>query len=388
MAWLYLIFDNGNIWMFFRPYGEDTMKYMFLKGLSCWFCVAVLVCPIWAVEEYEVVDLGVGFRPVALNDSGMVVLNREAWESGPTTELYVWDGQQSNFLFGQAGWLVRSQINNNASIVSSFFLGGPGPYVSHYWNGGNLAATVSGDFMAINDNGQIVYIQSSDTSEMSYLREPNGNLIDLGNQEGRFIYGLAINDIGRITGATGNFDDLSDFAGFVWDQNNGLEELAPLTGDNFSCGVDINNSGQVVGWSSENHDEPYIDKHLVLWDQSGNVVDMGGEFMFLGTSVFMNDSAQIAGAFKLEGDDDFKSYFWDEETGFVLAQDLLADGSSWQVGGLWGINNQGQMIATAAFDGEYHAVLLTPVPEPGTLLLVSLGILTKRRIIGKRQSNT
>ena len=362
---------------------------MFLKGLSCWFLVAVLICPIWAVEEYEVVDLGEGFRPVALNDSGMAVLRRETQENGYTIELYVWDGQQSNFLFETPDFPMRSQINNNGHIISLFHRISGEPFVSYYWKDGNLETTTSGSFYDINDSDQIVYMNEivGETLEMSCLREPSGNLIDLGNQEGRFIHGLNINDTGQITGATSNFGDGSDFAGFVWDRNNGLRELTPLAGDNFSCGVDINNSGQVVGWSSEDHDDPYWDKHLVLWDQSGNIADMGGELLFEGTSVFMNDSAQIAGEFKLEGDDGFNSYLWEEETGFVLVQDLLADGSSWQVSGLWGINDQGQMIATAAFEGEGHAVLLTPVPEPGTLLLVSLGILTKRRIVGKRQSN-
>ncbi len=363
------------------------MKYMFLKGLSCWFFVAILIYPIWAVEEYEVVDLGEGLRPVALNDSGMVVLNREAWESGPTTEFYVWDGQQRNLLFEPNFWHMRSQINNNGGIVSVFSQMGPEPNVSYYWKDGNLEATASGAFLGINDNDQIVYIQSGASFEMSYLREPSGNLIDIGNQEGRFIDGVSINDIGQITGATGNYDDWSDLTGFVWDQNNGLNKLTPLAGDDFSFGIDINNSGQVVGWSSDYNVDSDMEKHLVLWDQSGNVVDMGAEMISSLYSVFLNDSAQIAGTFKLEGDDGFNSYLWEEETGFVLVQDLLAGGSSWQVSRLWGLNDEGQMIATAAFGGEYHAVLLTPVPEPGTLLLISFGILIKRRIVGKRQSN-
>lgn len=363
------------------------MKYMFLKGLAGWFFVAMLICPIWAVEEYEVVDLGVGFRPVALNDSGMAVLLRESLNDGRTTEFYVWDGQQSNLLFEPNFWHMRSQINNNGGIVSVFSQMGPERNVSYYWKDGNLEATASGGFLDINNNDQIVYVQSGASFEMSYLREPSGNLINLGNQEGRFIDGLAINDLGQITGATGNYDDWSDLTGFIWDQDTGLEELPPLAGDDFSFGIDINNSGQVVGWSSDYNVDSNMDRHLALWDGTGNIVDMGAEMISSLYGVFLNDSAQIAGGFKLEGDDGFNSYLWEEETGYVLVQDLLADGSSWQVGRLWGINDQGQMIATATFEGEGHAVLLTPVPEPGTLLLVSLGILIKRRIIGKRQSN-
>jgi len=43
------------------------------------------------------------------------------------------------------------------------------------------------------------------------------------------------------------------------------------------------------------------------------------------------------------------------------------------------INNLGQIIGTAQIGDEYHGVLLTPVPEPGMIGLVLLGMVWLRR---------
>jgi hypothetical protein len=47
-----------------------------------------------------------------------------------------------------------------------------------------------------------------------------------------------------------------------------------------------------------------------------------------------------------------------------------------------GINDAGQITGTGILNGEAHAVLLTPTPEPGAcgiMLLAALGLLSRRR---------
>ena len=359
------------------------MKNMIFKGCSCWFVVAVAVCPVWAFDGYEVTDLGEGLTPVALNDRGQTVLLKEAMVEGHTSELYVWDGHQSSFLFRSTDWFEGSHINNDGHIISRFFRTGSEPDVSYYWKDGNLEATMPGVFCDINNSDQIVYrVWTHETFlDKSYLREADGTLIDCGNVDNRTLFGVALNDMGQITGTTNKFSDGDEFDAFIWDHDQGFSILPPVAGDNFSGGVDINNKREVVGYTQKWDIDPFSSRRLVLWRPFEGVTDLGATLYDQGIHVFMNNSSQIAGEFKLEGDDEFESYIWEEGAGFVLVQELLEDDSPWEIGRLWGINNQGQMIATADFEGEYHGVLLTPVPEPGTLLLISFGILTMRRAI-------
>lgn len=55
----------------------------------------------------------------------------------------------------------------------------------------------------------------------------------------------AINDMGQVVGTS---DGVSFFRAFIWDSANGMRDLGDL-GDGSSCAADINNSGQVVGYS-------------------------------------------------------------------------------------------------------------------------------------------
>jgi hypothetical protein len=52
--------------------------------------------------------------------------------------------------------------------------------------------------------------------------------------------------------------------------------------------------------------------------------------------------------------------------------DLNSLVSGWVIETANGINNAGQIVGLASRNGESHAVLLTPVPEPSTFALLML----------------
>lgn len=54
-------------------------------------------------------------------------------------------------------------------------------------------------------------------------------------------------------------------------------------------------------------------------------------------------------------------------------QSLLLDGS-YTLDSIYDINDQGQILATAYRGGQWRSVLLTPVPEPGALAALGIGL--------------
>jgi probable HAF family extracellular repeat protein len=103
------------------------------------------------------------------------------------------------------------------------------------------------------------------------------------------------------------------------------DDLGTLGGA-FSTAYGINNSGQVVG-------ESYISgggQHAFLYSGSGSMQDLN---------------------------------------------DLINPASGWTLNVARSINDLGQIVGSGTIGGRSHTFLLTPVPEPSTFVLLSIGIL-------------
>lgn len=95
----------------------------------------------------------------------------------------------------------------------------------------------------------------------------------------------------------------------------------------------------------------------------------------------INDTGQVVGALSASG----PAFYWDSDNGVIGFYDLLPLDSGWKsLSFASDINNRGRLVGTGTTDrGEYHAFLMTPVPEsvieaeididPDTLNLSSKG---------------
>jgi probable HAF family extracellular repeat protein len=199
------------------------------------------------------------------------------------------------------------------------------------WENGiftNLCLNPNGrcDVYDINDKGQAVgYIEvdQGGTIRHAFLWE-NGMITDLGTfgEVDNWSAASAINELGQIVGH-------ADYKAALW-ENSELTILGTL-GGRLTSATDINDFGQVVGWSD-----------------------------------IINEPREI------------HAFIWDETSGFQDLNNLIPANSGWILEGAWGINNKGQIVGNGSINGQENAFLLTPisqsVPEPvSSLSLLAFG---------------
>jgi probable HAF family extracellular repeat protein len=99
---------------------------------------------------------------------------------------------------------------------------------------------------------------------------------------------------------------------------------------------DINNVGDIVGWSWINS---MGDSRAVLWENAGPIVNL-------------NDRIDV--------------------------------GSGWLLENATNINDAGQIVGTGELNGQSRAFLLTPVPEPQSVVIVGITIVLP--LLARRRS--
>jgi probable HAF family extracellular repeat protein len=151
--------------------------------------------------------------------------------------------------------------------------------------------------------------------------------------------------------------------------------LGTLPGDSTrltSTASAINNAGQVVGWSERAGGAG----HAFLYS--------GGQMQDLGTlGSDFSDASAINNAGQVVGDSEIAS---GAEHAFLYSGDTMIDlntlidpSSGWTLQYAYGINDLGQIVGDGVINGQGHSFLMTPVPEPVTLLLLAFGGLLLRK---------
>lgn len=321
-------------------------------------------------------------------------------------------------------------LNNTGQVVGSSYLDAsdtdnafvftPGVGMK---NLGTLGGTVS-RANGINDSGQVVGFSqtTNNAARRAFVSNPGGGMTELGGN--LFLsdsFASAINSRGEIAGTNyyGNRN-----SAVVWSSTGRPRELGTLgrglSGYNGSYANDINESGQVVGWSSYSggdsihafvytpgigmkdlgtfggsqslayaiNDVGQVLGNANTWNNYSMPVflytpGLGMQNLGAGSAVDLNNLGQV-----LLGDD-----FYSADTGRVTLKSLLPAGSGWDwiTGGA--INDLGQIAGTGWRNGEQHAFLmnpatLAPIPEPSmyAMMLAGLGVLGLARRRKQSQS--
>lgn len=191
-----------------------------------------------------------------------------------------------------------------------------------------------------------------------------------------------INNLGQVVGTakTGEWTDLSGFLqhAYLLD-GDALHGLGTLGGDS-SEALAVNDAGQVAGWSEtgeaiQDPDWPRAVQHAFLW-RDGEMIDLGTLGGNESAALDINNLGQIVGWSETSEVNEFSgparhAFLWQAGVMTDLNRLLPAD-SEWEVASANAINDAGRILATALRylgrdqfgheQAEWHSVLITLEP--------------------------
>lgn len=169
-------------------------------------------------------------------------------------------------------------------------------------------------------------------------------------------YAVDLNDAGQVAGYS-NYQPigLNDFFhATLWTQATGIADLGALPGDLVSRTTAINSKGQIVGASQSTPGPGAARTHAFRWTPGSGMLDLGALYQ-VSSAFAINDAGQVAG---VTGPDNGPAvaFVWTPQRGMV-ALGTLGGAESFAVG----INGPGQIAGYSnVANGDRHAFWWTP----------------------------
>jgi probable HAF family extracellular repeat protein len=298
-----------------------------------------------------------------INNSGEVV-----GRSGNRAILWTWREGMIDLGAPVGEFSSARRINERGEVIGSsgqrgFYWSRATGYVDLGTAGGHVAYP-----RAINELGQVVggstYSPGS-FSEHAFLWSRETGLEDLGTLGGGFSVAVGINDVGQILGTseTANGKNIP----FLWTRETGMIRFLPATypGPNV---LRINNSGEVAGRLGAN---------AFIWSGELGLIDLGTLGGSYSVATDINEAGQVAGFSEAFWPRDPHAFLWSLERGMV---DLGGFGGRSLV--VAEMNRVGQMTGWATLGSASPITTNAFVAFPEGDIL-ALGVLDGRSSVGQ-----
>jgi probable HAF family extracellular repeat protein len=346
------------------------MHYRTLVGLAvCASCLWGLVQPVGAAVQYTVTDLtGISGTAYGINNIGQVVGSMTV---AGVDRAFVWNNGVLTTLPGIAASVTTAAlaINDAGVIVGQSYTAS---YDKHavLWNNGvlqdlkNTGGVGLTKASAINSAGQVTVMSNT----AGYIWQ-NGSLTPIGIERP---YG--INEAGQVVGGKwtgqlyGGYYPIDEPA--LWDHGT-LTRLGSL-GTLETYASAINKYGQIVGETvlTVEPGNPYWGRQAFSWE--GGVMQPLPVLYDLPSQAYdVNDLGQVVGWMDPSLVLPDRAFFYSAGV-LTDLNDLIPLGSGWELGRAYGINDVGQIVGAGYLNGQFRPFLLTPIPEPATVLLLSV----------------
>lgn len=348
--------------------------------------LALVSLPATAGPTYALTDLGVldGYTQsfsYGLSDNGHFVVGWLQNDSGTRGFRWSASGGMELLALGSGVTATRAFGVNDSGVVAGESVQSPTQRVATLWGAAGAPAALG---------------------TLASGSDPNASSVAFG-----------VNNAGT---AAGWSDSAAGTRAFVWAPATGMESLGALPGGTQTRAYSINAGGDIVGWGTspagdrgfvatpgltsvgalsadatsrtraygnsnangwltgDAHD-PVSGDTAFLWSPASPLVALGrlpGASGSFGADV---NSDGVAVGWNEGGAGGERAFLWTQQDGMVDFNTAVVGASGWQVQRARSINDLGQVVANAMnADGQIHAVLLSPVPEPATWALWLCGV--------------
>jgi probable HAF family extracellular repeat protein len=276
-----------------------------------------------------------------------------------------------------AGW---GQIPPNSSPISHAIRTGPqlplNPDTDDLGGLGGTQAIGRG----INDSGVVVGYAKNSNGTYHAFSVPSGRKIvsatdDLGSQISGASYAYGINNSGQLTGYYVNSSNQEcAYRTPPGRTINPITDYLGTLGGPGSKAWDINDLGQVVGRSYIT-DGVYVAHAFCT--ESNQVINADDDLgtlsgYTLSEARAINNHGQIVGCVWNNGSDSYRAFYYNGTKMYDL-NDLVQLPPHCELKEAWDINDSGQIVGRAVIGGQTQGFVLTPIPEPSTLMLIVIG---------------